>query len=458
MFALLLLVLYPVLYNKNRTWYFIYTLLFFVIGRFVAFKAGISYATIIHNISYLGVLLPFVSDKVYKKYFMPIILWVIVYVFYLVFLHIVHGNELFSDIKDNFRVLFVFILAVEVLENIKNNRIDNKYFYNAFKLILIFQIVLCWLQYAFHDFGNLFRVTEYTWNGQVMSMTGDSEDMVDSNLSIGTLMGSSPLANFLTVCIVLIFLAKSKSGLVLKDYFLLALGVITLLITGIRAPFLVLIVLLYFIVMRGKSFFNQLKYLFLGIVGIIILLPILSGIGSQGGLGSFDNTVMRSLNVFTQLESGSVSEEGTLTWPLSMVPYIVEHPLIGNGLHYGKGYFMVLNFHILEDNSITDAGLFFHWAEYGLVGIAVFFFFYYYLIRISTRFGFDKSDMRFLVITLLLLSIVDCSILSHYCTTVFALSPIIIGYYQKKEIYVYGKERKGVIRKDTMRRAQPQHL
>lgn len=433
MFAFLLFILFPILYKKNRTWYFLYGLLFFVIGSFVAYKIGLFYATIIHNVFYMGVLLPFISDKAYKKFFTPILLWALAYITYLVFLHVYHGNDLFRDLKDNFRVLFVFVFVVEVYENLRMNRIDVGYFVNVFMAVLIFEIILCWIQYFSHGFGNFFRITEYTWNGEVMLMTGNSDDYLDNNLCFGTLMGGSTVANYLTVSIMTFFLAKQKRGFQIYDYIFLAVGLITLLITGIRAPLLVLLVMLYFLLLRGKKLYLKIVYLVVGIAVTVLLIPILSSIGSQGGLNTLDNTVLRSLNIFTQIETGSVSEEGTLTYPLSMIPYIVQHPLIGNGLHYGSGYYMELNFRVLEDYSLSDAGIFFYWAEYGLVGLLVFYYFYYYLVKICSRYGFEKKDIRYLVIILFFLSIVDCSVINNYCTTVFALSPIIIMYYQRAQ-------------------------
>ena len=430
MYALLLFILFPILYNKNRTWYFIYALLFFVVGRFIAYKLGLSYAAIIHNVFYIGVLIPFLIGKAYRKYYLPISLWVVVYVFYLYFLHISHGNEFVSDLKANFRILFVFIFAVEVFENIQLRMINMDYFVKYFKVVLLFEITLCWLQFISHDFGNFFRITEYTWNGEVMSISGSSYEKLGSNLCLGTLMGASTFANYLSFSIVTLFLAKSKSGFCRNDYYFLVLSVLTLLITGIRAPFLVLLLMLFFVLMKGKNISFKIIYLIVGITFALFLLPILSALGSQGGLNSLDNTVLRSLNVFTQVETGTVSEEGTLTWPLSMIPYIMEHPFFGNGLHYGTGYFMALNFHTLEDLSLSDAGFFYHWAEYGLVGLLIFFFFYFYIIKICPRYKFKRSDIRFLVITLFLQSIVDCCIVDHYCYTVFALSPICIYYYQ----------------------------
>lgn len=431
MYALFLFILFPLLYRNNRTWYFIYTLLFFVLGRFIAYKLEISYATIIHNVCYIGILLPFVFDRAYRKYFVPVALWLVAYITYLYLLHVLHGNDFVRDLKDNFRVLFVFILIVQVYENLKGNKINMDFFVKVFKVILLFEIALCWLQYVFHDFGNLFRITEYTWNGEVMSMSGNTAEMEGGNLCLGTLMAASTFANYLTFSIVALFLAKQKTGIQINDYILLGVCVLTLLITGIRAPFLILLLMLYFVLLRGKKTYLKILYLAIGLAATMLLLPILSSLGSQGGLDSLDNTVMRSLNVFTQLETGAISEEGTLTWPLSMIPYIVQHPLLGNGLHYGSGYFMALNLRVLEDLSLSDAGIFFYWAEYGLIGLLVFYFFYFYIVRVSSKYGFEKSDMRFLAIMLFLQSIVDCSVIDNYCTTVFALSPIMIMYYQR---------------------------
>ena len=374
MYALLLFILFPILYSrKNRTWYFIYALLFFVIGRFIAFKLGISYAIIIHNVFYLGVLIPFMTDKVYQKYYLHAGLWLIVYAAYLFFLHAIHGNDFVRDLKDHFWILFVFIFIVEVFENIKRNRIDLSYFVKVFQIILIFEIVLCWMQYFFHDFGNFFRVTEFTWNGEAMSMSGRSDDVLDNNLCYGTLMRGSSMANFLAISLGSLFLAKQKKGLTQRDYIFLGIGVLTLLITGIRAPFLVLLLMLFFVLLRGKKLSLKIVYIVAGVALFMFVMPVLSNIGSQGSLNSLDNTVLRSLNVFTQLETGSFAEESTFTWPLSMIPYIVEHPLLGNGLHYGPGYYMALNFHVLEDLSLSDAGIFFYWAEYGLIGLLIFY-------------------------------------------------------------------------------------
>lgn len=431
MYALFLFIFFPILYNKNRTWYFIYALLFFLIGRFIAYKAGISYATIIHNVFFIGILIPFITDRAYHKFFLPVLLWVLVYASYLFFLHLSHGNDFFRDLKDNFRILVVFIFAVQGFESVKTNKIDMGYFVKAFSVILIFEVLLGWMQYCFHDFGNFFRITEYTWNGEVRSMSGDKANILDASLCFGTLMRPSGYANYLATSIVVLFLAKSKSGFKTSDYLFLGFSILTLLITGIRAPFLILLFMLFFIVMRGKKTHQKILYLATGLAAFIFLLPFLSTIGSKGGLESYDNTVLRSLNVFTQIEEGTVTEESTLIWPLSMMPYIADNPLFGNGLHHGSGYFLALNFHILEDYSISDAGIFFYWAEYGLVGLLIFFFFYYYIVKISPQYGFDKSDIRFLVIMLFLQSIVDIGVLDNNCTTVFAIAPIMIMYYSR---------------------------
>lgn len=430
MYAVILFILFPFFYNTSRTWYFIYALLFFLVGRFVAFKLGLSYAILIHNVFFIGTLLPFLTDKSYRAYIKPVILWALVYIGYLYFLHVIHGNDFASDLKANFRVLFVFIFAVQAFENIKQQKINLAYFVKIFKLILLSEILLCWLQYFFHDIGDFFRIASIYRNGMEVSMSGESADLLESNICLGTLMKASACANYLTSSIVVLFLAKRKAGFSRDDYVFLVFCVLTLLITGIRAPFLVLILMLYFILMKGRSTWKKIAYIAVGTLSVIILLPILSNIGSQGGVESLDNLVMRNLNVFTQLETGSFVEESTFTWPLSMMPYIADHPFLGNGLHHGVGYFMALNFHVLEDLSISDAGFFFHWAEYGLVGVIVFFFFYYYVIKISPRYGFDKTDLRFLVIMLFLQSIVDCSVIDNYCTTVFALAPIVMRKYQ----------------------------
>ena len=396
----------------------------------MAYKLGLSYATVIHNVFYIGILIPFLSDKAYRKYFAPVSLWVIAYVLYLLLLHFIHGNSFIGDLKYNYRVLFVFVFAVEVYENLNRNKIDLKYFVKVFKFVLFFEIVLCWFQFLFHGFGNLFRITEYTWNGEMRTMSGDTAELIDSNLCLGTLMGSSMFANFMAVSIVTLILAKHKAGLKRDDLLLLVLCVPTLLITGIRAPLLVMLLMLFLLLLRGKKTHIKVLYVFIGISATVLLLPALSRIGSQGGLNSVDNPVMRSMNVFTQFETGTISEEGTLTWPLSMIPYIVQHPLLGNGLHHRGGYLMGLNLHVIDDESPSDAGIFYYWAEYGLIGLLVFYFFYYYIIRICPRYGFNKSDIRILVIMLFLQSIVDLSVIDLYCTTIFALAPILIRYYQ----------------------------
>lgn len=436
MYALFLFILFPLLYSYNRTWYFIYTLLFFVLGIFIAYKAGLSNAHIIHNVFYIGVLIPYITGRSFRKYDKQIIIWILVYVAYLLFLSIIHINDFVQDIKGNFRMLFVFIFAVEVYENIRMNRINLDYFVKAYKVIVVAEIILCWIQFFSHDFGNLFRITEYKMNGELTSISGSSEDILSNNLCYGTLMRASAIANFLTTSIVVLLLAKHKAGMKLNDYIFIAISVLTLLITGIRAPFLVLLLMFYFMFLRGrKNIYGKIADIVVVIVIFAFLLPFLSSIGAKGGLNSLDNTILRSLNVFTQFETGSISEEGTLTWPLSMIPYIVQHPLLGNGLHYGSGYFMSLNFHVLEDVSISDAGFFFYWAEYGLIGLLIFFFFYYYIVKIAPCYNIDKSAMRLLVIMLFLLSIVDCSIINLNCTTVFTLAPILIYYYsQSKDI------------------------
>ena len=165
-------------------------------------------------------------------------------------------------------------------------------------------------------------------------------------------------------------------------------------------------------------------------IAAILIFPILSDIGDNfDSKNTFSNSPSRSLNLFTKLSQGTVESETTLSFPISMIPYIAKAPIFGLGLENKGGYYLYLSGKKLGEYSTSDAGLMFIWAEYGLVGLFILLFPFIYSYRLYKRGGMPKKIMLLCLLTLLLQSFVDQGFLHFQLMMTYAFSPILYYNY-----------------------------
>lgn len=428
MLAILLSIfLFIILYFKNRTWFILYVLMYEYLNRFFFFKIGLSLAPIMPHILSIGVIIVLIVDPIYKKYFKVCILWSILYIIYLSFLVLYNNIDLSRTFKDNYIPLVMFVFAVEIIENLKRKTINSILISHFFKNFMIVQIALCWLQFFYHDFGDLFRVTDYLWKGKIMSLSGNSDDILSNNIMIGTFLSTSSMACVLCFNTTLYLFSKSTIGFSKKDYLYWCIALITQIFIGIKSPMLVLFIMSYYFIIKDRS---RIAKTLIGVIALglyFCVVPIFSAIGNQlDNSDSYSDTVSRSFHVFTLFQKGGATTESTMSFAFSMLPYIARNPLLGSGLHNKSGYYMYLNGSTLEDRSTSDAGIAFQIAELGLLGLAILLFFHFYLIKIVPKEWKINREISLLLLTMFMMSIVDPGVLDPELMISYAFAPVIL--------------------------------
>ena len=428
---ILVVIFLIVTYRKDKTKYIIYTLLAYYIIRLVSFKIGVSVAPIMMHTPSLALFFIFFTDGKYTKYYKACFIWIGVYTFYLLFLTAYNDIDFFRVLSKNYFPIAYMLYAIVIYENIRRNKINLSTCTSFFKIFLIIQIVLCWMQYFFYEFGSFFKIISFEWKGETLSITGNLDDQIDNNLMIGTFIGTSTLAGYLCTASLFYLIAKMQTQITLTDKLLLGCSILTLVFAGIKAPLATYIIMLFIAYIVFNKISMKKIIVALGIaIAAILIFPILSDIGDNfDSKNTFSNSPSRSLNLFTKLSQGTVESETTLSFPISMIPYIAKAPIFGLGLENKGGYYLYLSGKKLGEYSTSDAGLMFIWAEYGLVGLFILLFPFIYSYRLYKRGGMPKKIMLLCLLTLLLQSFVDQGFLHFQLMMTYAFSPILYYNY-----------------------------
>ena len=432
----LVIIFLIITYIKDKTKYIIYTLLAYYIIRLVSFKIGVSVAPVMMHTPSLALFSIFFTDRKYAKYYKTCFIWASIYTFYLLFLTVYNDIDFFRVLRKNYLPMAYMLYAIVIYENVKHGKVNINTCTSFFKIFLIVQIILCWLQYFFYEFGSFFKIISFEWGGETLSITGNLDDQIDNNLMIGTFIGTSSMAGYLCTASLFYFIAKIQTKISLTDKLLLGCSAITLVFAGIKAPLAVYIIMLFilYVIFNKMSMKKFLVGASLIIVASVIF-PILSDIGDNfDSKNTFSNSSSRSLNLFSQLSKGTIGSETTLSFPLSMIPYIAKAPIWGLGLENKGGYYLYLSGKRLGEYSTTDAGLMFIWAEYGLIGLLILLSPFIYLSRLYLKNGMPKKIIWFCLLTLLLQSFVDQGFLHFQLMMTYAFFPILYYNYNVKYI------------------------
>lgn len=409
----LLLPLFVLLYMKSKSLFFAFSLYFLVAGRLFFFKIGNEYAPTVNNLFFFSIIfIYFFLAKKSLKEKKIIGSFIIVYLLYFTAQALILGNTPTNNLIFYKESLIGFLYASLLYKNIIKEEVSTQYLLKTLYILVSIQILLAWGQSLSASFCNYFRITEYLWKGEILSVTGNIDDVLDNTLMLGTLMGMSSFANFLCFSILILlyyeFSSKETFSFYKKIFFILAY--ITLFMSGVRAPFL--IGLTGFLILLFK--YKKLIFTYV-IIGFSILF-IMVGAALYGELSSDDITDSRedaierirgSIIIFT----GNVDLIMLTTFgiSLSMFSYITQNPLFGVGLHESTGYFLQERGRTLESLSITDAMLCYIIAEIGVFGLLI--YVYPFILYIKTY--IKKMNIKvpyFLLGTLLLMSIVDTGI------------------------------------------------
>lgn len=423
-FVLFLIITISYFNAKNFFFCFVYS--FSVFGQFFLFKIGNVFTPTVFNLVLISILLIFVLSKYVHKYAKYFFVYIIIYIIYFSFLFVVNRIGLWENLilYKNFFVLSLF--AILLIENIKQGKVDPKILIRTFVCILFLESCLGILQYVYPPVTEFFQIS-YEWGNKEVGLTVEKQLSKFDIYVLGTFLVPSAYAGYLMISLIsLLFLDIVKVIQLNRNYFIvIVLGTLALLFTGIRSPFLIyLISVLYFLYVRYKKiFFPIVTFL------LILLISNIAFLNNLENVGSLENPVERIVSGFA-IFSGDYSklEGSTFVLVIMMIPYIMQNPLLGVGLHNKSGYTLLGRGITLEDLSTTDSQLFFTIAEIGLVGLFICFFPFFYVSR-NMKDPYIRKQLYRLFAISLLLTLIDMGVFSlNIMLTIYMIFSLIVTH------------------------------
>ncbi len=319
-------------------------------------------------------------NKVIKKIFLLIFVTLI----YLILLAAIRNLPLLIYINE-YRLLYhgIFLFIIGYIYFDKNSIVV---LFKYFALLNLIIFVLALIEY----FGpiNIYEFfvlkNPYKVHGEIVET-----ESLGALLSIGkpVTLTFGRYNNFGNYIALLSTFLISASGLIdHKKYFytkkisLFLLGIIAVLLSGNRVALLSYIIGILIII-----FYNNRKYGIYIISSIFIIIIIFYSTFTIYGWEivtkrELTNPLQRMLGIFALLINPfSYQNVNLTTFGLSilLIPYIFQNPIIGVGKYFQGGYPHIF----IGSGNTTDATFFFQLAEYGIIGVFLFYYVFYYLIK-----------------------------------------------------------------------------
>ncbi len=399
-------------YFNAKNFFFSFVFSFFLFGKFFLFKIGNVFAPTVFNLILVTLLILFVCSKCFMRYKKYFFLYLGVYILYFVFLTLLNRCDFISNLilYKNFFILSLF--AILLIENIRQGKVNPSILINTLFVCLFIQSCLGIIQYFYPSLTDIFRIT-YEWGGEELGLTTEVQTSAYDIYVLGTLLSPAAFASYLMFSLTAV-LFMDIIGIIRLNrnhFFVIILGSITLLLAGIRSPFLIYLMAgLYFLYKRYRKLFFPV--ILLGVFVVILNMTFLQRLNN---VASLENPIERVISGFAVF-SGDLSKlEGTTFFlVILMVPYVMQNPLFGVGLHNKSGYFL-LNV-TLEELSTTDSQLLFSIAEIGLVGLVLCLYPFKYIYQSGN--AFIRKQVKIFLLLSLVSTLIDSGI--------FALNNMLI--------------------------------
>ena len=357
--------------------------------QFILARLNFSYINLSFVILYSLILLLFILNlnRIVNNKYSKIILWSqVLFLIYIAFTSLFRGSfiEMLDFTKFYFFGSFLFLLIVSSRKKLNVNKIN--------RFIVLFTIFLSFLglfQYLFPSSSNFFVID--------LSQFGYNAGKIDLfkrvvGLSLSPVHYGNLLALLLTYTVAL--LIKNEDLKIPKKFIYLGIiiGILSIILTGIRTSLFSLIAGIILLAMLNKSK-NLMVILIISTIALALSWNILLNIGNNYQyVEGFSNPLGRILQVFSLFEDGSINTESTLSLTALALIDFLKNPIIGSGDEMKW----------LQALSTTDAFLFFHLVQYGILGMFIIFSPYFYTITNDKR-----GLMKIIFIVLLIQTITD---------------------------------------------------
>lgn len=327
---------------------------------FIGLKFHIKATNLVYHIVPLACfvsLFPFL--KKYSNYIFSYLGLLTVYMLFKQLFWDLNTFKLFAILKN---ASLCLCCCLSILEFFRLGKFNIERFVNALYFLFFLQVVIAVGQYFIPQFSNFFYVID---SDDGLSIVDYANKLNNMRIISGTLISPSTLACFLSTSIFVLFLYGIKSRtLTIKKISLLFVGLVVLFMTGIRAPFFILVLFLSFSIYRIK------KAYFLTFLLLSLMIYSSSLFTSTSYLGG--GAAGRMLDGFNILSSGTSGLSGsTLTYSIMMFPFFLMDPIFGISLYKSTGYHLIANVYVSE-MSVTDLYLMYLLCEVGIIGVILY--------------------------------------------------------------------------------------
>ena len=384
------------------------------------FKFGYGLAYTILNAQFLAFIGIVITSRSFQKHQNTYIPYLILYIIYFFFDSVIQSISFLTKWNEYKMPIILIMWATMLLDDIKKGSVSVLKLRRSFITIIIFEIVLGGLQYMITPIGNFFRNVQYVRYGELTEIP----DVLETGYMVGTLGGSSTYANFIASSfIILILYYFNRVKMEIKNWILLASMIASILFSGIRSPFLIIIIVGVIAIIKYQ------RHLVRPLCIVCASLFIIKG-GIQ--LGAIDNLrrvgfeeggLFRTFTLFS-FNTNSLVEESTIALTICMIPYMLANPLIGIGLHHKGGYVLEMWNETLETFSTTDAQLAFMIAEIGIIGVIVYLLPFYNYIKEVKKLHFATFNYNLYFASLIIMTIVDSGIMDTFQLLLFFYSVV----------------------------------
>ena len=411
------------LQNKEKAYVFIYNFAVIMYGVFICAKLGSPYGSMIYHIvpfAMLIMVIPYI-----KKYISFIIYFFSILFIYILFKKIywdINWIRMFMDLRIS---ILALCMGLAMIEYINSNKLNINLFVKGIYILLLSQIFIGFIQYYFPSVNSFFIVED----PNAVRDTDQIVEFLKMNLVTGTFMTPSVFAVFSAISFFTLFTYElNNSALTVKKWIFFISLFVVLFFTGIRTPFILLVLFLFIYIFCFKK-----KLL----VYIAFFIPILlNSVLNDSNINDVDGAIGRMLQGFQQASTGIDGlSESTFGYTFIMFTFFIQNPIFGI-----SQYDSTISQLFFDGMSKSDVYLFYILCEYGLVGLLIFIYPFIKFKSLSRKtagmYALYNIKLRNSIILLylffgLFLSVVDNGIF-HYTTISMIVCGIVLNSCQEK--------------------------
>jgi hypothetical protein len=384
--------------KKGYLYVMAFVLIYFSFVRFLFFKFMPSIAFASGSFLNFAIVLLFIFSVIKKptliksKHLLFIILSIGAFFIYLYLLAYYRGHNPIEYILFFRNYYFMFLLFVLFMKDINKKNIDITIHFKILLTILIFQSVISIAQYVDKGIADYFVIMEYERLGEIQDRI--SRSFEGKKLITGTLMSMHNVSVFIYCNIIFLYLVYLKKIFPLEKYrfkILIFIGLIVMVLTGIRAPIMGLFVTITLWYWYSNKIKFSIAFVLILLVGPLIfevVYPYMEYALTHEGSTNIESPLERIAGVLAIFDSNKI-QDSTVSRTIFLSSMFIMNPIFGTGPQI-----------LFSDYSISDAHLILQFVEFGMIGVLLLILPYIYLLYLVNKNCNKKSYVIMIIIFL----------------------------------------------------------